>query len=317
MYTVDELASCVCSFLYISLTLLEQSYFQLLKSNEMMKRLLMLLLLVAVCGVMYAQPKPIVVELWPHGAPKENGLTGPEQPLENGRVANISRAVLYVYPSTRPGAPAVISCPGGGYRRLAMNHEGHDMATWFNKQGITYAVLKYRMPNGDISIPLSDALQAIRTMRQRAAEWHVDPHKVGIMGASAGGNLAAQAATQFTSEEDRPDFQILFYAFLSMNQRMAAALLGGDESEESVNRYWASKQVKELTPPAFILCSADDRTVPCENSIDYFMALRQYGIPAALHIYPTGGHGWGYEEWMPYKREWTAELERWLEQWTK
>ena len=176
-----------------------------------MKRLLTLCLLLLAAGYAVAQPKAIEVDLWPNGAPKENGLTGPEQPLENGRVANISRATLYIYPAPTPNAPAIIACPGGGYRRLAMNHEGHDMATWFNKQGITYAVLKYRMPNGDITIPISDALKAIRTLRERAAEWNIDPAKVGIMGASAGGNLAAQAATQFTSKEDRPDFQILFY----------------------------------------------------------------------------------------------------------
>lgn len=282
-----------------------------------MKRLLTLCLLLLAAGYAVAQPKAIEVDLWPNGAPKENGLTGPEQPLENGRVANISRATLYIYPAPTPNAPAIIACPGGGYRRLAMNHEGHDMATWFNKQGITYAVLKYRMPNGDITIPISDALKAIRTLRERAAEWNIDPAKVGIMGASAGGNLAAQAATQFTSKEDRPDFQILFYASLTMSKFAAKALLNGDESEEAINRYWPTKQVKENTPPAFLLCSADDRTVPCENSIDYFKALRAKTIEATLHIYPTGGHGWGYEEWMPYKREWTAELEQWLEQWTK
>ena len=283
----------------------------------MMKRILTLALLLLAAGYAVAQPKPIEIDLWPNGAPKENGLTGPEQPLENGRVANISRATLYIYPAPTKNAPAIISCPGGGYRRLAMNHEGHDMATWFNKQGITYAVLKYRMPNGDIAIPISDALQAIRTLRERADEWNIDPQKVGIMGASAGGNLAAQAATQFTSEEDRPDFQILFYPFIMMSKWLAQSLLMGDASDEAVDRYWASKQVKENTPPAFLLCSADDRTVPCQNSIEYFQALRAKGIQATLHIYPSGGHGGGYEEWMPYKREWTAELEQWLEQWTK
>ena len=283
----------------------------------MMKRILTLALLLLAAGYAVAQPKPIEIDLWPNGAPKENGLTGPEQPLENGRVANISRATLYIYPAATKNAPAIISCPGGGYRRLAMNHEGHDMATWFNKQGITYAVLKYRMPNGDIAIPISDALQAIRTLRERADEWNIDPQKVGIMGASAGGNLAAQAATQFTSEKNRPDFQILFYPFIMMSKWHAQSLLMGDASDEAVDRYWASKQVKENTPPAFLLCSADDRTVPCQNSIEYFQALRAKGIQATLHIYPSGGHGWGYEEWMPYKREWTGELERWLEQWTR
>lgn len=277
-----------------------------------MKRLLTFVLLLLISGGIQAQVKPIVVDLWPDGAPKENGLTGPEQPLENGRVANISRATLYVYPAAKSGAPAVIACPGGGYRRLAMNHEGHDMATWFNKQGVTFAVLKYRMPNGDIEIPISDALQAIRTLRERAEEWNVDPKRVGIMGASAGGNLAAQVATHYTSEEDRPDFQILLYAALTAHKQAAASLFRGDGSDEMLNHYTPSKQVSEQTPPAILFSSADDRTVPCRNSIDYFLALREKGVRAALHIYPAGGHGWGYEERMPYKREWTAELERWL-----
>jgi acetyl esterase/lipase len=257
--------------------------------------------------------KPIIVDLWPNGAPNDNGLTGPEKEFANGRLGNVSKAELYVYPAATAGSPAVIACPGGGYSRLAMNHEGHDMATWFNKQGITYAVLKYRMPNGDITIPLGDAQQAIRIMREHASEWNIDPTKVGVMGASAGGNLAAQTATQFTSNEDHPDFQILLYAFLEMNDYMASLLLKGDKSQEAMDRYWVLKQVKDNTPPAFIVCSADDRTVPCSNSIDYFTILNNKKIPAALFVYPTGDHGWGYKESMPYKREWTAELERWLD----
>lgn len=261
--------------------------------------------------------KPIIVDLWPNGAPNDNGLTGPEKEFANGRIGNVSKAALYVYPAGTAGSPAIIACPGGGYSRLAMNHEGHDMATWFNKQGITYAVLKYRMPNGDITIPLSDAQQAICIMRERAAEWNIDPTKVGVMGGSAGGNLAAQTATQFTSKENRPDFQVLLYPFLSMNEYMSSLLLKGHKSEEAMNKYWAIKQVKEDTPPAFIVCSADDKTVPCSDSVDYFTALRKNKISAALFIYPTGDHGWGYKESMPYKREWTAELERWLQDWKR
>ena len=189
-------------------------------------------------------------------------------------------------------------------------------------KGITGFILTARLPNSPDAIDPSiistqDLQRALQVIRSRAKEWGIDPEKVGIMGASAGGNLAAQAATQFTSEEDRPDFQVLFYASLAMSKSAAQSLLGGDESEEAIDRYWPTKQVKENTPPAFLLCSADDRTVPCQNSIEYFQALRAKGIQATLHIYPSGGHGWGYEEWMPYKREWTAELERWLEQWTR
>lgn len=111
---------------------------------------------------------------------------------------------------------AVIMCPGGGYGRLAMNHEGHDMAAWFTTQGITYAVLKYRMPNGHHEVPLSDAEQAIRLMRGHAKEWGVNPNRIGIMGASAGGHLAASLATLYSSDATRPDFQVLFYPVISM-----------------------------------------------------------------------------------------------------
>lgn len=134
----------------------------------------------------YLPEKPVELELWPDDAPNSNGITTPEQKLENNRISNVSEPTLTIYPAAKPNGLAVVACPGGGYIRLAMNHEGHDMADWFNAQGITYAVLKYRMPNGHHDVPLSDAHQAIRLMREHANEWHIQ--KVGIMGASAGGH---------------------------------------------------------------------------------------------------------------------------------
>ena len=189
-----------------------------------MKRLLLSLLAACCCLAAVAQNGPVEIDVWPAGAPNDSGLTGPEQPLENGRVANITRATLYVYPAAKPNGMALIMCPGGGYIRLAMNHEGHDMAPWFNNLGITYAVLKYRMPNGQIEVPISDGLRAIEILRERATEWGIDPHKIGIMGASAGGNLATQVATHFSSAADRPDFQVLFYAVTRVGSRPEAML---------------------------------------------------------------------------------------------
>ena len=243
------------------------------------------------CIAAMAQNKPVEIDVWPAGAPNDSGLTGPEQPLENGRVANITRATLYVYPAAKPNGMALIMCPGGGYIRLAMNHEGHDMAPWFNNLGITYAVLKYRMPNGQIEVPISDGLRAIEILRERATEWGIDPHKIGIMGASAGGNLATQVATHFSSAADRPDFQVLFYAVTRVGSR-PEAMLGQNPSQERIDRFTTVKQVNAATPPAFIMCSADDTSVPPVNSIEYFQALREKGVSATLHIYPSGGHGW-------------------------
>lgn len=277
----------------------------------MKKQILSFFAAVSCCLAASAQSGPVEFELWPDGAPNDSGLTGPEQPLENGRVANITRATLTVYPAEHPNGTAVVMCPGGGYVRLAMNHEGHDMAPWFNRLGVTYAVLKYRMPNGQIEVPLSDGLRAIEFLREHAAEWGIDPHKVGIMGASAGGNLATQVATHFTGPADRPDFQVLFYAVTRMGSR-PEAMLGENPSQERIDRYTSVKQVSAQTPTAFILCSADDPTVPCDNSIAYFQALREQGVGATLHIYPSGGHGWGFLDSFVYKREWTGELERWL-----
>jgi acetyl esterase/lipase len=255
---------------------------------------------------------PVVLKLWASGAPNSNGLTGDEKLLENGRISNVSVPTLTVYPAKSGNGMAVISCPGGGYTHLAMNHEGYDMAAWFNEQGVTYAVLKYRMPNGHFDAPLSDVLQAIRLMRLHADEWKFDPDKLGVMGASAGGHLASTAATHFTSNEDRPDFQILLYPLIILNEHFAKGMFGEHVSNELIKKYTSDLQVTEKTPPAIIFCSTDDHTVPPEHSIRYYSALINHGVSASMHIYPTGMHGWGYKDSFTYKRQWTDELEKWL-----
>ena len=273
-------------------------------------------LLLFVTTMLSAQ-NTLELPLWPAGAPNSNGLTGTEEDLDGGRVANVVNPSITVYKANQPNGMAIIMCPGGGYARLAMNHEGHDMASWLNAQGITYVVLKYRMPNSHYEVPLSDAEQAIRLVRQHAAEWGVRPDRIGIMGASAGGHLSASLATLYSSDETRPDFQILFYPVISMQPGITHGgsrqnLLGENPSQELENKYTLEKQVNERTPQAFIMLSADDGAVPPANGIHYFEALLQHQVPATLHVYPTGGHGWGFRDAFPYKRQWTGELEKWL-----
>lgn len=273
-------------------------------------------ILLSVATMLSAQ-NTFELPLWPAGAPNSNSLTGTEEDLEGGRVANVIKPSITVYKADKPNGMAIIMCPGGGYARLAMNHEGHDMAPWLNAQGITYIVLKYRMPNGHYEVPLSDAEQAIRLVRQHAKEWNIRPDRIGIMGASAGGHLAASLATLYSSNETRPDFQILFYPVISMVPGVTHGgsrqnLLGNNPSQELEDRYTLEKQVNERTPQAFIMLSADDGAVPPANGIHYFEALLQHQVPATLHVYPTGGHGWGFRDAFTYKRQWTGELEKWL-----
>lgn len=261
--------------------------------------------------------KPIELPLWPNGAPNSNELKGDEQEMDNGRVSNIKNPDITVYRAEHPNGMAVIMCPGGGYARLAMNHEGHDMAPWFNTQGITYVVLKYRMPNGHREVPFSDVEQAIRLVRQHAAEWNINPAKVGIMGASAGGHLASTLATHYTSKETRPDFQILLYPVITMDANFTHAgsrenLITKNPSADLIAKYSNELQVNAQTPQAFIALSSDDKAVLPQNSINYYLALLKHNVPATMHIYPTGGHGWGFRDNFTYKRQWTDELEKWL-----
>lgn len=268
-------------------------------------------------STMLSAQKPVELLLWPNGAPNSNGLTGTEEDLNGGRVANVVNPSITVYRAQKPNGMAIIMCPGGGYARLAMNHEGHDMASWFTTQGITYVVLKYRMPNGNYEVPLSDAEQAIRLVREHAAEWGINPQRVGIMGASAGGHLAASLASLYSSDKTRPDFQILFYPVISMQKGVTHGgsrqnLIGENPSQELEQKYSLERQVSPRSPQAFIMLSSDDGAVPPINGIGYFLALRDQKVPASLHVYPTGGHGWGFRDNFTYKRQWTGELEKWL-----
>ena len=158
----------------------------------------LLSVIVSLMTAMTFAQQPVELPLWPDGAPNSNGLTGGEKEVSPHRISNVTDPTITVYRAPQPNGMAVIMCPGGGYSRLAMDHEGHDMAPWFCGQGITYVVLKYRMPNGHCEVPLSDAERAIRIVREHAGEWNIHPRKIGIMGASAGGHLASTLATHYS-----------------------------------------------------------------------------------------------------------------------
>lgn len=260
---------------------------------------------------------PVIIDLWPDGAPNDNGIAADAEADSNQFVTSVSKPVLYVYPAQDPNGTAIVMLPGGAYAGVAMYHEGSDMADWFNTMGITYAVLKYRMPNGHADVPMSDAEQAMRIMRAHAAEWGLNPASVGIMGASAGGHLATTLAIHYSSDETRPDFQVLFYPVVSMRDDIThpysrAMLMGEKPSAEEIDNLSNELQVNSRTPKAFIMLSADDEAVPVAHSLRYFQALTDAGVYSSMHIYPSGGHGWGYRDSFPYKADWTSELRDWL-----
>ena len=259
--------------------------------------------------------QPLIIKLWPNktpGAIEGKSLASKEYQNERMWTYNVSEAFINVYLPTKENATgaAVVLCPGGGYGFLAMGHEGKDVAKWFNDNGIACIVLKYRLPNDTImenkSIgPLQDAQEAIRFTRRQAKEWAIDPKKIGIMGFSAGGHLASTASTHFNekvyncdSTSARPDFSILIYPVISMKPGMTHGgsrknLLGNSPNEATLESFSNETRVTSITPPAFIVHSIDDGLVPCQNSIQYSIALKNHNIPVELHLYQQGGHGYG------------------------
>lgn len=267
------------------------------------------MLLLVVSGVAYGQ-NGTTMELWPNGAK----VASPD----NEDKAEIT---VYLPDAKKATGRAVVCCPGGGYSHLAMDHEGHQWATFFNNQGIALIVLKYRMPHGNRMIPVSDAEEAMKTVRRRASEWHIDPHNVGIMGFSAGGHLASTIATHSTGDA-APNFQILFYPVITMDLGFTHKgshdnFLGDGHSKKELRKleadYSNDLQVNRTTPRAFLALSDDDKAVPAANGFNYYEQLYKHDVPASIHIYPTGGHGWGYRESFVYHYNVIFELKAWLE----
>ena len=237
---------------------------------------------------------------------------------------------LAVYlPVTRPNGSGVIVCPGGGYGFLANDHEGAQVARWFGRRGVTAFVLHYRhAPGYRHPIPLGDACRAMRLVRHRAAEWGVDGDRVGVMGFSAGGHLAATLATKgagdataaadpIDRQDSRPAFCVLGYPVVSLGSAAAhvgsrANLLGEAPDPQLVQQLSAEQQVTPATPPTFLFHTGDDAGVPVENSVELYLALRRAGVPAELHVYAHGPHGVGLCLDDPVLGMWPAQLEGWL-----
>ena len=288
-----------------------------------MHRILLTIALSLLTTTMQAQD--LTVKLWDNTtAPHSNGLTGPEKDEGEVRISNVTEAALYIYEAAEDKATgqAIVICPGGGYALLAMGHEGHDFARWFAEQGITAAVLKYRMPNHTPQVPMEDAAEAVRYMREEYKGKEA-LKSVGIMGFSAGGHLAAStAAGALEANGDksprataRPDFTILFYPVITGNPAFTHAgsfnnLLGNDRSQELTDRWSAELLVNERTPQTFLVLSDNDGVKPY-NSTSFYNALKQHNIAATLHILPSGGHGWGFRD-FEYKAMWQEALSDWL-----
>ena len=235
-------------------------------------------------------------------------------------ITSDGKANMVAYLPQNPTGRAVVDCPGGGYSHLSMQNEGHDWADYFNRQGIAFFVLTYRMPHGDRAIPMGDAQQAIRTVRDSAAVWGINPRDVGIMGFSAGGHLASTVSTH--SEFDcRPDFSILFYPVISMDERethkgSCQNFLGpeGQKNAKLVKEFSNQNAVRRhLTPPAIILTANDDGAVPpVTNAIAYYSAMRRAGNDCSLYVYPSGGHGFGFRSTWAFHDQMLNDLTIWL-----
>ncbi len=276
------------------------------------------------------------------GPLESNGLSGPERDPGNNRdTYNISDPQMELYFPKKPNGQMVVVCPGGGYFMVSMWNEGDCVADWLVQQGITVCVVKYRLPNGHWQIPLHDVQNAFRYCRAHAAEWGVK--QIGIMGFSAGGHLAATASNFFADDATKPDFSVLIYPVISLDyaithkgthnnligsdERWLDKNLSGNEYEKNkaqydslLVRYSLHNQVTAAHPSTFIALSSNDTTVPVVNSLMYYQELVKNKVSAEMHIYPKGGHGWGFrrapygvDRLEEYRQTFFDELDHWLD----
>lgn len=263
--------------------------------------------------------QPTELPLWPDKAP---GALGDEPG---------DRPTLTIHRPDKPTAAraAVVVCPGGGYQHLALGHEGQEIADWLNSLGVTACVLKYRLaPRYHHPAPITDAQRALRTVRAKAGDWNIDAAKLGIIGFSAGGHLASTTATHFDRGQSesgdpieqqscRPDFAILVYPVIALATDYAHAgsrknLLGEQPDPQLLESLSNERQVTKDTPPCFLVASSEDKPVPSENSVLFYLACQQAGVPAELHVFERGPHGFGLGQKDPSLSTWPALCANWL-----
>jgi acetyl esterase/lipase len=297
-----------------------------------MKKYLTLSILALTMSFAKAQQEmPLYSDGVPNSKPVPN--TQKSETDKNGilRISEVTVPTLTVYSPAKgtSNGTAVIICPGGGYWILAASHEGSDVAKEFNKMGVTAFVLKYRIPNENAQVdrttaPLQDAQQAIRMIRKDAIKYGINPNRIGIMGFSAGGHVAATASTHFAkpvgenadNTNVRPDFSILVYPVISFKEYghkgSADQLIGKSPSPEMIELYSNETQVTRDTPPAFLVHAGDDNAVPVKNSLAYYEACQKYNIPSGMVIYPKGGHGFGMNN-KTTKEKWMNNVKNWMD----
>ncbi len=281
--------------------------------------------------------QPITLKLWPDGIPgaKVDASYVEEILTTDGRITRCNRVVnpdltIYLPPEGKANGAAVLICPGGGYGTLAFDHEGNAVAKWLNDNGVAGIILKYRLPSDRImenkSVgPLQDAQEAIRVIRRNASKWNLDPKKIGVIGFSAGGHLASTISTHYAENvykvpdqtSARPDFSLLIYPVISLDTTIThmgsrTNLIGRKPSAEMEQHFSNDKQINSDTPPAFLVHSADDRTVPVMNSINYFKGLQSLKIQTELHIFQKGGHGYGLGQTGGTESSWPELCVKWL-----
>jgi len=299
-----------------------------------MKRTALAVLFAAVLplvNVAQAAAQPAVVPLWPEGVPGARAGLGAER-NEDGRTSNVSVPTMTVFrPAVdRPNGTAVIIAPGGGYVRLSTDREGEQYAAWLSTLGITSFVLKYRMAEFGHPAPLQDVLRAVRLVRQNAAQYRIQPDRIGVMGSSAGGHLAASAGTLFDHPlgrtgttldkvSARPDFLMLMYPVITMDAPAVhagsrKALLGANPSAESLQLMSVEKQVTANTPPTLLIHTQEDQAVPVENSILFYQALTRAKVPAEMYLFEHGSHGMGMKAGLGTASNWPKRAEEWLKE---
>ncbi|MEO1013194.1 MAG: alpha/beta hydrolase [Bacteroidota bacterium] len=298
-----------------------------------------LLALASIFFTAVLQSQDTIIPLWPKDRiPNRIETEEKEIHKRNGilRISKVQEPTIEVYLPAQKNAngQAVLIFPGGGYHILAYDWEGTDIAKFLNSKGIAGIVVKYRLPTSEslkekYNVPLIDGQRAMRLVRSHAKAFHIDPNKIGIMGFSAGGHAASTLGTHFDEQvyekqdtmdamSARPDFMVLVYPVVTFTQTAkhsgSAKALLGENPDESLKRYFSNElQVTSETPPTLLIHSADDSGVPVENSLLFFKALTEKGIPAGMHIYPTGGHGFSLARDNVHVRGWTERLFEWME----